>query len=160
MEYDVTFRLNGQMVAVRVEADESLAWVLRERLGMTGTKIGCGAGDCGACTVLLDGAPVCSCLVLAMKAQEREVVTIEGLGTPERLHAVQEAFIEHGALQCGFCGPGMILSGAALLAREARPDREAVREAIAGNLCRCTGYAKIIEAILAASRAGAPQERP
>lgn len=158
MPYDVTFRVNRQAVTVAVEADESLAWVLREVLGMTGTKVGCGTGDCGACTVLLDGQPVCSCLLLAVKVEGREVVTIEGLGTPERLHPLQAAFIDHGALQCGFCGPGMLLSAAALLARDTHPSEHAVREAIAGNLCRCTGYAKIVQAVLAVSRAGVSGE--
>lgn len=153
MPYDVTFRLNGRTVSVEVESNESLAWVLRERLGMIGTKIGCATGDCGACTVLLEGQPVCSCLLLAVKADGREVVTIEGLGAPERLHPVQKAFVEHGALQCGFCGPGMIVSAAALLARTPHPTERDVREAIAGNLCRCTGYAKIVRAILDASHA-------
>lgn len=153
MPYDVSFRLNGQAVTVQVEADESLSWVLRERLGLIGTKIGCATGDCGACTVLFEGQPICSCLLLAVKADGREVVTIEGLGSPERLHSVQKAFIEHGALQCGFCGPGMIVSAAALLARTPHPTERDVREAIAGNLCRCTGYAKIVRAILDASHA-------
>jgi len=152
--HEVIFTLNGRAVTVQVEADESLAWVLRERLGMVGTKIGCGTGDCGACTVLLDGQPVCSCLLLAAKAQGHEVTTIEGLGAPGRLHPVQHAFVAHGALQCGFCGPGMIVSAAALLARTPHPTERDVREAIAGNLCRCTGYAKIVEAILAAARGG------
>lgn len=155
MPYDVEFRLNGEIVTAAVEADETLVWVLRERLGLPGTKIGCGTGDCGACTVLLDGRPVCSCLLLAVKVQGREVVTIEGLGEPGRLHPLQQAFVEHGALQCGFCGPGMLLSAAALLARDAHPREEAAREAIAGNLCRCTGYIKIVEAILAAAHAAA-----
>jgi len=152
MPYDVSFIVNGEPVTMAVEADESLAWALRERLGLLGTKIGCGTGDCGACTVLLDRDPVCSCLLLAVKAQGREVVTIEGLGAPDRLHPLQQAFIDHGALQCGFCGSGMLLSAAALLARTPRPEEDEVREAIAGNLCRCTGYTKIVEAILAASR--------
>jgi len=152
MPSEVSFTLNGERVTTAVEADESLAWVLRERLGLLGTKIGCGTGDCGACTILLDGHPVCSCLLLAVKAQGRAVVTIEGLGAPGQLHPVQQAFMEHGALQCGFCGPGLLVSAAALLARDAHPSEEAVREAIAGNLCRCTGYAKIVEAILAASK--------
>ncbi|MDQ7848855.1 MAG: (2Fe-2S)-binding protein [Armatimonadota bacterium] len=153
MSYELSFRLNGEPVTTAVEADESLVWVLRERLGLLGTKIGCGTGDCGACTVLLDGRPVCSCLLLAVKAQGREVMTIEGLGQPGRLHPLQQAFVDHGALQCGFCGPGMLLSAAALLARNPRPREEAVREAIAGNLCRCSGYVKIVEAILAAAEA-------
>ncbi len=156
MSPDVTFRLNGRAVTAQVESDESLAWVLRERLGFTGTKVGCAAGDCGACTVLLDGEPVSSCLLLAVKAADREVRTIEGLGAPDHLHPLQQAFVDHGALQCGFCGPGMLLSAAALLARTPHPDERQVREAIAGNLCRCTGYAKIVEAILAAAQS--PQE--
>ncbi len=158
MPYELSFRLNGEPVTTAVEADESLVWVLRERLGLLGTKIGCGTGDCGACTVLLDGRPICSCLLLAVKAQGREVVTIEGLGRPGRLHPLQRAFVDHGALQCGFCGPGVLLSAAALLARHPRPGEEAVREAIAGNLCRCSGYAKIVEAILAAAEAAAGGE--
>ena len=151
MPYELSFRLNGEIVTSEVEADESLAWVLRERLGQLGTKVGCGTGDCGACTILLDGDPVCSCLLLAVKVQDRSVVTVEGLGEPERLHPIQRAFVDHGALQCGFCGSGMLLAAAALLARDAHPREEAVREAIAGNLCRCTGYTKIVEAIHAAS---------
>ncbi len=158
MPRELSFRLNGEPVTTAVEADESLVWVLRERLGLLGTKIGCGTGDCGACTVLLDGRPVCSCLLLAVKAQGREVVTIEGLGQPGRLHPLQQAFVEHGALQCGFCGPGMLLSAAALLARDPHPREEAVREAIAGNLCRCSGYVKIVEAVLAAAEAAAGGE--
>jgi carbon-monoxide dehydrogenase small subunit len=153
MPYEVSFRLNGEPVTTAVEADESLVWVLRERLGLLGTKIGCGTGDCGACTVLLDGRPVCGCLLLAVRVQGREVVTIEGLGQPGRLHPLQQAFVDHGALQCGFCGPGMLLSAAALLARDPHPREESVREAVAGNLCRCSGYVKIVEAILAAAQA-------
>lgn len=151
----VTLSINGEKHEADVEPRLLLVHLIRDVLRLTGTHIGCDTTHCGACTVLLDGQPVCSCLLLAVKAQGREVVTIEGLGEPERLHPVQAAFVEYGALQCGFCGPGMILSAAALLARSPHPVEGEVREAIAGNLCRCTGYAKIVQAILAASGAGA-----
>lgn len=153
MSFGLRFWLNGQEVEVEVEPDETLLWVLRERLNRTGTKVGCEAGDCGACTVLLDGRPVTSCLLLAPKVHGRQVVTIEGLGSPERLHPLQQAFIEHGALQCGFCGPGMLLSAAALLTQNPHPTEAEVREAISGNLCRCTGYRKIVQAILSVAHA-------
>jgi carbon-monoxide dehydrogenase small subunit len=118
---------------------------------LTGTKEGCGVGECGACTVLLDGNPVNSCLVLAPRIDGHEVTTIEGIGTPEHLHPLQQSFIEHGAVQCGFCTPGMILSGVALLRRNPSPSREEIRAAIVGNLCRCTGYQHIVDAIEAAA---------
>lgn len=153
MPYEVHFRVNGRAVTATVEADESLVWTLREQLDLPGTKVGCGTGDCGACTVLLDGRPVSSCLVLTVRVQGREVLTVEGLGDPDRLHPVQRAFLEHGALQCGFCGSGMLISAAALLARTPAPDEAAVRTALAGNLCRCTGYAAIVRAVLAAAAA-------
>jgi carbon-monoxide dehydrogenase small subunit len=123
--------------------------VLRENLGLTGTKQGCNAGDCGACTVLIDNQPVDSCLTLAIEAQGKEILTIEGLDQQGRLHPLQQAFIDHYAVQCGFCTPGMILSAKSLLDRNSHPTEEEVREAISGNLCRCTGYVKIVEAILA-----------
>jgi carbon-monoxide dehydrogenase small subunit len=160
MPFDLRFWVNGKEVRIEVEPDETLLWVLRERLQMTGTKVGCEAGDCGACTVLLDGRPVTSCLLLAPKAHGRSVVTIEGLGSPKRLHPLQQAFIDYGALQCGFCGPGMLLSAAALLAQNPHPTEAEVREAIAGNLCRCTGYQKIVQAILAASQRALREEIP
>jgi carbon-monoxide dehydrogenase small subunit len=130
--------------------------VLREDLDLTGTKIGCGEGDCGACTVLLDGKPVNACLLLAVQAQRHEITTIEGIAPGETLHPIQQAFVDHGAVQCGFCTPGMILSAKAYLDENPSPTEEEVRAHIAGNLCRCTGYQKIVDAILDASRRTAP----
>lgn len=152
--YPLTMTLNGTEVTVQVQADEMLVDVLRERLGLTGTKVGCNEGECGACTVLLDGEAVLSCLLPAMRAQGREVITIEGLSEGDRLHPLQQAFVDYGAVQCGYCTPGFILSAKALLDRNPHPTREQIKEAIAGNLCRCTGYVKIIEAIEAAAKAG------
>jgi carbon-monoxide dehydrogenase small subunit len=147
----VRLRVNGEERDVAVSPNETLAEVLRERLELTGTKMGCGEGACGTCTVLLDGKPVRSCLTLAVEVQDKEIVTIEGLSEGAELHPVQKAFIEHGAIQCGFCSPGMILTGKALLDENPQPTEEEVRRAISGVVCRCTGYAKIVEAILAAS---------
>lgn len=147
----LTMGLNGEEVTVQVEADALLIDVLRERLGLMGTKEACGEGECGACTVLLDGRPVTSCLVPARKAHGREVLTVEGLASQGELHPLQKAFIEHGAVQCGYCTPGMLMSAKALLDRNPHPTDEEIREAISGNLCRCTGYVKIVEAIKAAS---------
>ena len=152
--YPLTMTLNGTEVTVQVQADEMLVDVLRERLGLTGTKVGCNEGECGACTVLLDGEAVLSCLLPAMRAQGRELITIEGLSEGDRLHPLQQAFVDYGAVQCGYCTPGFILSAKALLDRNPHPTREQIKEAIAGNLCRCTGYVKIIEAIEAAAKAG------
>ena len=143
--------LNGEEVTVQVEPDALLIDVLRERLGLMGTKEACGEGECGACTVLLDGRPVTSCLVPARKAHRREVLTVEGLAFEGELHPLQKAFIEHGAVQCGYCTPGMLMSAKALLDRTPHPTDEEIKEAISGNLCRCTGYVKIVEAIKAAS---------
>lgn len=139
--------VNGNNHALEVEPHRSLLDVLREELGLTGTKKGCNAGDCGACTVLLDGAPVNACLVLAVQAEGQEVTTIEGVAGDGQLHPVQEAFIAHGAVQCGYCTPGMVLSSIALLRETPRPIRAEIQEALSGNLCRCTGYVQIIEAI-------------
>jgi carbon-monoxide dehydrogenase small subunit len=130
----------------------TLLEVLRYKLKLTGTKRGCNRGDCGACTVLLNGQAVLSCLILAPKVDNEEVTTVEGLGSPEKMHALQEAFIEHNAVQCGFCTPGMMLSAKALLDENPQPTKEEVKIAISGNLCRCTGYAQIIEAILDAAK--------
>ncbi|MGB9300995.1 MAG: (2Fe-2S)-binding protein [Anaerolineae bacterium] len=147
----VRLKVNGEERDVAVSPNETLAEVLRERLELTGTKMGCGEGACGTCTVLLDGKPVRSCLTLAVEVQDREIVTIEGLSQGAELHPVQKAFIEHGAIQCGFCSPAMILTSKALLDENPQPAEEEVRRAISGVVCRCTGYAKIVEAILAAS---------
>jgi len=140
-------QVNGRQVTVEVEADEVLVDTLRDRLGLTGTKIGCNEGECGACTILMDGQAVLSCLIPALRAEGSEILTIEGLSDGEKLHPLQEAFVEHGAVQCGYCIPGFILSAKALLDRNPHPNQDQIKEAIAGNLCRCTGYVKIIEAI-------------
>jgi len=149
----VTIKLNGQEVTVEVKPDALLVDVLRDELELTGTKEACGEGECGACTVLLDGEPVTSCLVPALKAQGREVMTVEGLVSGAELHPLQRAFVEHGAVQCGYCTPGMLMSAKALLDRNPHPSAEEIKQAISGNLCRCTGYIKIVEAIKAASQA-------
>ena len=148
--YPLTMTLNGESVTVEVEPFELLVDVLRDKLGLTGTKIGCNEGECGACTVIMDGQAVLSCLLPAMKAQGREVVTIEGLSRGDELHPLQQAFIEKGAVQCGYCTPGMIMSAKALLDENPRPSIDEIEEALAGNLCRCTGYFQIVEAIEAA----------
>lgn len=148
----LVMRLNQQDVAVQVRPDALLVDVLRDELELTGAKEACGEGECGACTVLLDGEPVTSCLVPALKAQGREVVTVEGLSSSGELHPLQRAFIEHGAVQCGYCTPGMLMSAKALLDRNPHPSEEEIKEAVSGNLCRCTGYVKIIEAVVAASQ--------
>jgi len=150
--YEIELRVNGGLHRLEVEPRDRLIDVLRDRLGLTGTKEGCGTGECGACTVILDGRPVNSCLVLAVRADGRDVETIEGLGTPQDLHPLQEAFVEHGALQCGFCGSGMLMTAKALLDRNPEPTEEEIRVALAGNLCRCTGYGKIVESVQVAAR--------
>jgi carbon-monoxide dehydrogenase small subunit len=147
----LTMTINGEAVRLVVEPSAMLIDVLRGRLGLIGVKEACGKGECGACTVLLDGKPVPSCITPAMKALDKNVLTIEGLGSPGKLHPIQQAFIDHGAVQCGFCTPGMILSAKALLDGRPRPTEDEVRVAISGNLCRCTGYVKIVEAVLSAA---------
>ncbi len=153
MNYEVPFTLNGQPVQITVKATTTLLDALRDECHVTGPKKGCGTGDCGSCTVLLDGEPVNSCLVLAVTVRGKNVVTVEGLGDPEHLHPLQKAFHEHYASQCGFCTPGMLLVAKSFLDKNPNPTREEVQEAISGNLCRCTGYVKIIDAILAAAEA-------
>jgi len=152
MKMPIELRVNGENYQVEVEPKRTLLEVLRDELELTGTKEGCGEGECGACTVLIDGEPVSSCLVLVMDARGKEILTIEGLAQGETLHPLQKAFIKHGGIQCGFCTPGMLLSAKALLDRNPLPTEEDVRWAIAGNLCRCTGYQKIVDAILAVAR--------
>jgi carbon-monoxide dehydrogenase small subunit len=147
----VQLRVNGEQYDVVVSPNETLVEVLRERLELTGTKMGCGEGACGTCTVLLDGKPIRSCLTLAVEVQGKEIMTIEGLAKDGQLHPVQEAFIEHGAIQCGFCSPAMILTSKALLDENPHPSEEEVRHAISGVVCRCTGYTKIVEAVMAAA---------
>ncbi len=149
MKERIALLINDEEYVVDVEPYWTLLDVLRREIGLTGTKKGCDSGDCGACTVVLDGKAVDSCLVLAVAAQGKSILTIEGLAKDEKLHPLQEAFIEHGAIQCGYCTPGMILSAKALLDENPHPTEEEIRKGIAGNLCRCTGYAKIVEAISA-----------
>jgi len=148
MKYPLKLTVNGELFEVEIPANRTLLDLLRNDLDLKGTKEGCGTGECGACTVLLDGEPVNSCLVLALQADGREVITIEGVSDGERLHPIQEAMIHHGAIQCGFCTPGMILSAKALLDRDPNPTERKIRESLVGNFCRCTGYQKIVDAIL------------
>jgi aerobic carbon-monoxide dehydrogenase small subunit len=148
---NISFEINGKMVAIDVEPQESALSVIRDRLKLKGTKEGCGIGECGACTILADGAAVNACLMLAPQLEGRKVLTVEGLMRDGKLHILQEKFIEHGAVQCGLCSPGMLLSAKALLERNPRPNREEIVEALSGNLCRCTGYVQIIQAVEAAA---------
>lgn len=147
----INLKINEESYQFNVKPNILLLDLLREEIGLTGTKRGCGTGECGACTVLLEGRPVNSCLVLAVEANEKNVLTIEGLASDGQLHPLQEAFIEEGAVQCGFCTPGMLLSVKALLDVNSNPKEEEIKKAIAGNLCRCTGYTKIIKAIISAA---------
>ena len=167
MEYKLYFSVNKQPAEIVIEPHLTLLEVLRDTFGLIGAKEGCGTGDCGACTVLVNGVPINSCLMLAVEAEGQEVTTVEGLApstssgqalssaeglaTNSDLHPVQKAFIAHGAVQCGFCTPGVLLSSAALLARNPQPTEGEIREALAGNLCRCTGYDKIVRAVQAAA---------
>ena len=146
----LSLKVNGQAHTAMVEPNDTLLDFLRDHLGLTGAKEACDTGGCGACTVLMDGRPVYSCLVLALDCQGKEVLTIEGLAAGDELHPLQQAFVDHGAIQCGFCTPGMVLTAKALLDENPAPTEQEVRQAIAGNICRCTGYDKIVEAILAA----------
>lgn len=148
----ITLTVNGERYEVAVEPRQSLLQVLREELHLTGTKEGCSEGECGACTVFLDGQTVDSCLIFGVEANGREVLTIEGLAQGDQLHPIQKAFAEYGGVQCGFCTPGMILASKALLEQHSDPTEAEIRSGIAGNLCRCTGYVKIVEAIKAAAQ--------
>lgn len=154
--YQIKITLNGEHRQVEVTAHETLLDVLRDKLGATEVKNGCGKGDCGACAVILDGTAVNSCLTLAVQANGKEVTTLRGIGTEEKPHSIQKSFVEHGAIQCGFCTAGMIVSAKALLDQIPRPSRDEIKEAISGNLCRCTGYKKIVEAIQDAAHKGQP----
>jgi len=152
MKECLEFTVNGQSVEVYTEPWKTLQQLLRDELGLTGTKEGCGTGHCGACTVLIDGKAVKSCLILAPLVRGRDIRTIEGLATRDKLHPLQQAFIDHFAVQCGFCTPGMIMMAKALLDENPSPTEEEVRDNIHGVLCRCTGYVKIVEAILAVAK--------
>jgi len=143
----VNLTINGKHVQVEVEENKSLLYLLREVLHLTGTKEGCGIGECGACTVLMDGKAVCSCLVLAKQAEGKEILTIEGLSKGKDLHPIQQSFIDVGAVQCGYCTPGMILSTKALLDVKPNPSLKEIKVGLSGNLCRCTGYTKIFKAV-------------
>src|SRR5512136_1322744 len=149
----IQFVINGQPVGIVVKPWRTLLEIIREDLNLTGTKEGCGHGECGSCTVIMGGKTVNSCLVPALEAEGQEILTIEGLSQGDRLHPIQEAFVERSGMQCGFCTPGMILSAKALLDRTPDPGEKEIREAMAGNFCRCTGYTKIVESIGAAARA-------
>jgi len=151
-KHHVTATLNGDGVEFLCETSQTLLEVLRDELHLTGTKEGCGTGDCGACSVTLDGRLVCSCLVLGVEAQGKSIQTIEGMAAGESLHALQRKFLEHAALQCGICTPGILIAARSLLERNPDPSEEEVRYWLAGNLCRCTGYHKIVDAVLDAAR--------
>ena len=148
---EIEFRLNGVVRRATVPADMSALVMLRDVLGLTGTKYGCGEGECGACTVLVDGASINSCLMFAVDCDGREVTTIEGLAADARVERVQRAFTAHGAVQCGFCTPGMVIQASRILAQHPHPDRATIQRGLEGNLCRCTGYKKIIDAVAAAA---------
>jgi carbon-monoxide dehydrogenase small subunit len=152
MKVRLTFTVNGEAVDVLVDDYKTLLEILREDLGLTGTKHGCELGECGACAVLVDSQPLLSCLVLGVEAGDRKVTTVEGLTEDGRLHPLQECFADLGAAQCGYCTPGILMTAKALLDSEPHPSRERIREALSGNLCRCTGYGQIIDAVEAAAR--------
>ena len=154
LNMEITCKVNGKDVKVSVPPSRLLVDFLRDDLGLTGTKRGCGIGECGACTVILNGRTVASCLVPAVSIEGCEIITVEGLADGEKLHVLQRAFIDHGAVQCGFCTPGMLLSAKALLDKNPTPTREEIRLAISGNVCRCTGYTKIVDAVEAAAKQG------
>jgi aerobic-type carbon monoxide dehydrogenase small subunit (CoxS/CutS family) len=148
----LTITVNHVTYTINIEPNLTLVEVLRDTLGLVGTKKSCNEGECGACTVLMEGKPVASCLVLAMDAQDKHITTIEGLAEGEKLHPLQEAFVKHGGIQCGFCTPGMIMSAKALLDEKPDPTPLQVRTAISGNLCRCTGYQQIVDSVMAAAK--------
>lgn len=153
MKQEMQFKVNSEEYSVQVDTRRTLLEVLRETLGLTGTKEMCNKGDCGGCTVIMDGKPVLSCLTLAIEAQGRDIMTIEGLAKGYELHPIQQAFVDSGAVQCGYCTPGFIMSAKALLDKTPSPTEEEVKEGIANNICRCTGYVQIVEAIQKAAKA-------
>lgn len=150
----INLKINGREYEVAVEPTKTLVDLLRYDLGLTGTKKGCGTGECGSCTVIFNGKPVNSCLVLAIQARGAEILTIEGLKPAQGLHPIQQAFVDKGAVQCGFCTPGMILSASSLLKKNPNPSEPEIRKALSGNLCRCTGYQKIVEAVQSVGKHG------
>ncbi|SPD75398.1 Nicotinate dehydrogenase small FeS subunit [uncultured Desulfobacterium sp.] len=149
----ISLMVNGESYDVAVHPHQTLLEVLREQLGLTGTKEGCGKGACGACTVLIDGEATLACLTLVLSVEGKSIITVEGLARAQELTPLQESFVEHGAIQCGFCTPGMLMASTALLSKNPQPDEGAVQRAISGNLCRCTGYVKIVEAVVSATKA-------
>jgi aerobic carbon-monoxide dehydrogenase small subunit len=156
-ERTISLTVNGQPRVVQVEEHMTLLTLIRENLKLTGTKEGCGEGDCGACSVILGGELVNACLVLAVQVDGKELLTIEGVGTEEQLHPIQQAFIDQGAVQCGYCTPGMVLASKALLDKKPNPSEEEIRQGLSGNLCRCTGYQKIVDAVkMAAQKSNMP----
>lgn len=154
--HTITVTINGKVEYLTVPSNMTLLQMLRDKLALTGTKNGCEAGECGACTVLVDGEPTNSCLMLAVETDGREVLTVEALAREGQLSTLQQAFVDHNAVQCGFCTPGMLLSAHALLARNPHPDDGAIKEALLGNLCRCTGYVRIIDAVREVAAGGEP----
>ena len=152
MVREIKLKVNGILYELAVKSDQTLAEALRYNLGLLGTKIGCNEGECGACTVIVNGKAITSCLMLAIQADGAEITTIEGLSSKEELHPVQQAFVEAGAIQCGFCTPGMVMSTVALLEEHSNPTDKEIKEGIAGNLCRCTGYQQIFDAVKLAVR--------
>jgi carbon-monoxide dehydrogenase small subunit len=147
-KHSITLKVNGESYSMEVESRETLLQVLRERLDLTGTKEGCSHGECGSCIVLINGKPMNACMIPAVSVQNQDILTIEGISTGEELHPLQKSFIDHGAIQCGFCTPGMILTAIGLLSETPHPSEEEIRRVLLGNFCRCTGYAKIVEAIM------------
>lgn len=153
MKHDIELKVNGDVCKIQVDTRRTLLEVLREQLGLTGTKEMCNKGDCGGCTVILDGKAILSCMMLAVEADGKEVLTIEGLANPgHQMHPVQQAFVDYGAIQCGYCTPGLIMSAKALLDKKPDPTVDDIKEAISNNICRCTGYVQIVEAIQAAAK--------
>jgi carbon-monoxide dehydrogenase small subunit len=152
--HSISFTVNGSREIAQVTSHETLLALLRDRLGLTGTKNGCASGECGACTVLVDGEPLNACLMLAVEADGAEIVTVEGLANDSQLDPLQQALIEHSGVQCGFCTPGVLISARALLNRNPHPSEDDIKDALRGNLCRCTGYVRIIDAIQAAAKMG------
>jgi len=158
MTKQIMLLVNEIEYQVMIDVNDLLIDVIRDKLGLLGTKKGCGSGDCGACTVLVDGKPVTSCLILAISAIGKRIETIEGMGTEKELHPIQQSFIDKGAIQCGYCTPGLLLTAKALLDKNSHPSENEIREAISGNLCRCTGYVKIVDAIVSAGEINAGDE--